>query len=94
MATLVLTTVGGAIGGPVGAALGAIAGQAVDRRVLAPRGREGPRLSELKVQTSRVGPISEPKSPILASLLDDRGKMPLFLSNTAEAAPISRMSCV
>ncbi|WP_375272830.1 phage tail protein [Sphingomonas sp.] len=55
MATLVLTTVGGAIGGPVGAALGAIAGQAVDRRVLAPRGRQGPRLSELKVQTSSYG---------------------------------------
>ena len=55
MATLVLTTVGGAIGGPVGAALGAIAGQAVDRRVLAPRSREGPRLSELKVQTSSYG---------------------------------------
>lgn len=55
MATLVLTTVGGAIGGPVGAALGAIAGQAVDARVLAPKGRQGPRLAELKVQTSSYG---------------------------------------
>ncbi|SEL13262.1 Putative phage tail protein [Sphingomonas palmae] len=55
MATLVLTTVGGAIGGPVGAALGAVLGQRVDRALLAPRGREGPRLSELKVQTSSYG---------------------------------------
>ncbi|WP_294191450.1 phage tail protein [uncultured Sphingomonas sp.] len=55
MATLVLTTVGGAIGGPVGAALGAVLGQRVDRALLAPKGRAGPRLSELKVQTSSYG---------------------------------------
>lgn len=56
MATLVLTTVGGAIGGPVGAAIGGVLGQAVDRRVLAPgRARQGPRLSDLKVQTSSYG---------------------------------------
>ena len=56
MATLLLTTVGGALGGPVGAALGALAGQAVDHGVLL-RGatREGPRLSELRVQTSSYG---------------------------------------
>lgn len=52
MATLVLTTVGGAIGGPIGAALGAVLGQAVDRAVFAPPGRQGPRLSDLRVQTS------------------------------------------
>lgn len=55
MATLVLTTVGGAIGGPVGAAIGGVLGQAVDRRVLGPRARQGPRLSDLKVQTSSYG---------------------------------------
>ncbi len=56
MATLVLTAVGGAIGGPIGAALGGLIGQAVDRDVLfRPKGREGPRLSELRVQTSSYG---------------------------------------
>jgi hypothetical protein len=55
MATLVLTTVGGAIGGPIGAALGAVVGQRIDGALLAPRGRQGPRLSELKVQTSSYG---------------------------------------
>lgn len=51
MATMVLTTVGGAIGGPVGAALGGLIGRAVDG---APT-RQGPRLSDLRVQTSSYG---------------------------------------
>jgi hypothetical protein len=56
MATLVLTTVGGAVGGPVGAALGALVGQGVDRGVLfRPGVRDGPRLVELAVQTSSYG---------------------------------------
>jgi hypothetical protein len=56
MATLVLTTVGGLVGGPIGAALGGLAGQAIDRNVLfKPKGRQGPRLTELAVQTSRYG---------------------------------------
>lgn len=56
MATLVLTTVGGLFGGPVGAMLGSLAGQAVDREILfKPKGREGPRLTELAVQTSSYG---------------------------------------
>jgi hypothetical protein len=56
MATLVLTVVGGIIGGPVGAAIGATIGQAVDRDVLfKPKGRQGPRLSDLSVQTSSYG---------------------------------------
>lgn len=56
MATLVLTTVGGAIGGPIGAALGAIIGQQVDRTILfPPPARTGPRLTDLAVQTSRYG---------------------------------------
>ena len=55
MATLVLTAVGGVLGGPVGAAIGALAGRAVDGRLFAPKGREGPRLTELRVQTSSYG---------------------------------------
>jgi hypothetical protein len=56
MATLVLTVVGGIVGGPVGAALGAVLGSAVDRDILfKPKGREGPRLTELAVQTSSYG---------------------------------------
>ena len=55
MATLVLTTVGGVLGGPVGAAIGAGLGQAVDGALFRPKAREGPRLSELRVQTSSYG---------------------------------------
>ena len=56
MATLLLTAVGTAIGGPIGGALGALAGQAVDHGVLFRQGpREGPRLTELRVQTSSYG---------------------------------------
>ena len=55
MATLVLSAVGTAVGGPIGGAIGALIGQAVDRRVLGPKRREGPRLTELAVQTSRYG---------------------------------------
>ena len=56
MATLVLTAVGGAVGGPIGAAVGAAIGQYADREVLfRPKGREGPRLTELALQTSSYG---------------------------------------
>lgn len=56
MATLVLTTIGGAIGGPVGAMLGGMIGQSIDRELLfKPKGREGPRLTELALQTSSYG---------------------------------------
>lgn len=56
MATLVLSTIGGVIGGPIGAMIGSMAGQAIDRELLfKPKGREGPRLNELKVQTSSYG---------------------------------------
>ncbi|MEN2786493.1 phage tail protein [Sphingomonas qilianensis] len=56
MATLVLTVVGGLVGGPIGAAVGALAGQQIDRNVLfAPKGRQGPRLTELALQTSSYG---------------------------------------
>ncbi|WP_194955658.1 phage tail protein [Sphingopyxis solisilvae] len=55
MATLVLTVVGGIVGGPVGAAIGAALGQQVDAAVFKPKGREGPRLADLKVQASTYG---------------------------------------
>lgn len=55
MATLVLTTVGTMIGGPVGGSIGALIGQAVDAKLFAPKGREGPRLNDLRVQTSSYG---------------------------------------
>ncbi len=55
MATLVLTVVGGIVGGPVGAALGAAVGQQVDAQIFKPKGREGPRLADLKVQASTYG---------------------------------------
>jgi hypothetical protein len=56
MATLVLTAIGTAIGGPIGGALGGLLGQAVDRELLfEPKRRQGPRLTELRVQTSSYG---------------------------------------
>ncbi len=55
MATLVLTTVGRVIGGPIGGALGALAGQAIDGRLFRGAARDGPRLTELAVQTSSYG---------------------------------------
>lgn len=56
MATVVLTAVGTAIAGPIGGAIGAAIGQSIDRNVIfRPKGREGPRLAELAVQTSSYG---------------------------------------
>ncbi|MPT49089.1 MAG: hypothetical protein E2598_11850 [Sphingobium sp.] len=56
MATMVLTVVGTALGGPIGAAIGATLGQVIDNQILfAPKGRQGARLSDLRVQTSRYG---------------------------------------
>ena len=55
MATLVLSAVGNAIGGPIGGAIGAAVGQQIDRSIFAPKGRDGPRLKELEVQTSSYG---------------------------------------
>ncbi|VXC68641.1 phage tail protein [Sphingomonas sp. AX6] len=55
MATLALTVVGGAIGGPIGAMIGAVVGQQADAAIFAPRGREGPRLTDLAIQTSSYG---------------------------------------
>ncbi|OYY90518.1 MAG: hypothetical protein B7Y45_07860 [Sphingomonas sp. 28-66-16] len=55
MATLVLTAIGSVFGGPIGAALGGLVGQAIDAELFKPQGREGPRLTELAVQTSSYG---------------------------------------
>ncbi|MBO9574509.1 MAG: phage tail protein [Sphingobium sp.] len=55
MATLIFTTLGTVLGGPIGGALGALAGQAIDAQIFKPKGRTGPRLSDLSVQTSRYG---------------------------------------
>jgi hypothetical protein len=54
MATLVLSTVGTALGGPVGGAIGALVGQSIDQQLLGPATR-GPRLGDLKVQSSSYG---------------------------------------
>ncbi|WP_308814889.1 phage tail protein [Sphingomonas sp. GV3] len=55
MATLILTAVGTALGGPVGGAIGSLLGQGVDQRLFRAPARDGPRLSELAVQTSSYG---------------------------------------
>lgn len=56
MATVVLTAVGTALGGPIGGAVGGLIGNAFDHAVLfRPKGRTGPRLSDLQVQTSTYG---------------------------------------
>jgi hypothetical protein len=58
MATLVLAVAGQVIGGQMGAAIGATIGQYVDQNFLfAPKGRKGPRLGELAVQTSSYGSL-------------------------------------
>lgn len=56
MATMVLTMAGGLLGGPLGGAIGGLIGNAVDHAILpAGKRREGPRLGDLKVQTSSYG---------------------------------------
>jgi Putative phage tail protein len=55
MATLILNAVGAAVGGPIGAAIGATIGQLIDQRLLAPKGRQGPRLGDLAFQSSSYG---------------------------------------
>jgi len=54
MATLVLSSVGSALGGPVGGAIGALIGQSIDQQLLG-GGTRGPRLGDLKVQSSSYG---------------------------------------
>lgn len=53
---MVLTAVGTALGGPIGGAIGGLIGNAFDHAVLfRPRGRQGPRMADLQVQTSSYG---------------------------------------
>lgn len=55
MATIVLAVAGSFLG-PVGTAIGAAIGNAIDHEVLfKPKPREGPRLTELRLQTSSYG---------------------------------------
>lgn len=55
MATLILSTLGSIFGGPIGGSLGALVGRQLDSLIFRPAGREGPRLSELKITTSSYG---------------------------------------
>ncbi|MGS1015579.1 GTA baseplate fiber-binding domain-containing protein [Allosphingosinicella humi] len=55
MATVVLTAVGAAVGGPIGAMIGAIVGQQIDAELFEPKGRRGPRMGDLSIQTSSYG---------------------------------------
>lgn len=55
MATLVLSALGSRFGGQIGGAIGAVIGQQIDSRIFAPKGRKGPRLNELAVQSSSYG---------------------------------------
>jgi hypothetical protein len=54
MATLVLTAAGTVLGGPIGGAIGTFLGQKIDQAWLGTK-RQGPRLTELAVQTSSYG---------------------------------------
>lgn len=55
MATLLLSTVGTAIAGPLGGIVGTFVGSSIDRSVLGGPSRQGPRLSDLAVQSSAYG---------------------------------------
>ena len=54
MATIVLTAAGSLLG-PIGGAAGTLLGQSIDGHIFGPKGRQGPRLQDLKVQTSSYG---------------------------------------
>lgn len=57
MATLVLGAVGALIGARFGGVIGTLIGQQIDQRLFAPKGREGPRLADLRVQGSSYGAL-------------------------------------
>src|SRR6185295_3880846 len=54
MASLVLGVVGNAVGGPIGGFIGATIGSMIDNQLF-PQKQEGPRLTDLTVQTSTLG---------------------------------------
>jgi Putative phage tail protein len=55
MATIIFSSLGRALGGNVGQVVGAIIGQRIDQKLFGPKGRQGPRLGELAVQSSTYG---------------------------------------
>lgn len=55
MATIAFTAIGFALGGPIGGAIGAVIGSQVDQSLFGPGPKQGPRLSDLSVQTSSYG---------------------------------------
>ncbi len=55
MATLILGAIGGVVGGRIGQAVGAAIGSVVDGAIFAPAPRQGPRLTDVSVQTSSYG---------------------------------------
>lgn len=55
MATMILSTVGSSLGGPIGGLLGTLVGQSIDQQLFGHGPRKGPRLNDLKVQTSCYG---------------------------------------
>ena len=55
MATLVFTAIGSAIGGPLGGAIGGLVGREIDAGLFGGPGRQGPRLTDLKLTTSSYG---------------------------------------
>jgi hypothetical protein len=57
MATLILGTVGALVGGKLGRAVGSVIGGAIDRKLFAPKGRQGPRLGDLAFQSSQYGAL-------------------------------------
>lgn len=57
MATLILGSLGGLVGGKLGRAVGSVAGNLIDRSLLAPKGRQGPRLGDLTFQSSQYGAL-------------------------------------
>jgi hypothetical protein len=57
MATLILGTVGALVGGRLGRAVGSVIGGAIDRKLFAPKGRQGPRIGDLAFQSSQYGAL-------------------------------------
>lgn len=57
MATLILGSVGALVGGKLGRAVGAVVGNLIDRKLFAPKGRQGPRLGDLAFQSSQYGAL-------------------------------------
>lgn len=57
MATLILGSIGGLVGGKFGRGVGSAIGGVIDRKLFAPKGRQGPRLGDLAFQSSQYGAL-------------------------------------